>query len=76
MLNLILSTTADKEYGGYASGIDTEKLFTFLFIVMFIISVCLCIYILHLHFKISKLEEKINQPNLTNTNENETSKLS
>lgn len=58
MFNLVLSGNADNIPGGYASGIDTEKLFTFLFIVMFIISLCLIGYIFYLKLKINKLESK------------------
>lgn len=61
MFNLILSVNPDKEYGFTFSGIDTEKLFTFLFIVMFIISLCLIGYIFYLKFKINKLESKENK---------------
>lgn len=70
MFNVILSTTADNVYGGYASGIDTEKLFKFLFIVFFILSLILLIYIFYLKIKIEKLE---NNDLETNNNKEETS---
>ena len=57
MFNLILTTSPDKEPDIIFSGIDTEKLFTFLFIVMFIIACALLIYVCYLKVKISKLED-------------------
>lgn len=59
MFNLILTgkTSPDNIYGGYANGIDEQKLFMWMFIFMFVIACGLFAYVCYLKLKISKLED-------------------